>query len=158
MGVPRARWTPIEVTVEEGVPGGWAIGVRVRSGGPLVMMNGNISTGEVTGGGVEGLGEGGIPFIGDGEVGSGICAGSGCCASGLPSGSGSGASIGSGSGEATFDPRSCSSTKDFLGRVAVGKSSPFDPGEGTIYVSEAITGVPGSGSAERFDGLALIED
>ena len=41
--------------------------------------------------------------------------------------------------------------------VAVGKSSTIVPGEGTMYASEATTGVPGSRSAEMFDGLTLTE-
>ena len=90
---------------EEGVPGGWKVGVRARSSSPFVKRVECTGVGETTGGGVEGEGEEEIPFLGEGEVGSGICVGSTCsgCGSSLTSGSCSGAGVISGSGEPTHD-------------------------------------------------------
>ena len=100
-----------------------------------------------------------MPFIGGGDVGSGTWAGdtSSGCGSGLTSGSGSPAGVGSGSREAALSSWACSLRKDFPGRVAVGKSSSTFSGEGTMYASEATTsGVPGStGSVERF-GVSVL--
>lgn len=143
---------------EEAVLGGWKTGVRVRSDDPLVKAIDGTRTGEARGGGVEGGGEWEMPFAGDGDVGSGVSAGdtSSGCGSGLTSGSDSGAGFRSGSGEASLGSCSCSLTKDFPGRVAVGKSSTFTPGEGRMYAPEATTGVPGSRSGGLFDGFALI--
>ena len=87
---------------EEGVPGGWKTGVRVRSGVPLAKAS-EVTHMGATGGGVDGGGEGEAPFGGDGDVGSGIC--SACaCGSGLSSGSGCSAGLAVGSGEAARDP------------------------------------------------------
>lgn len=151
---------PIEVMVEEeGVPGCWKMGVRDRSGRILIGEIGDTGMRGAAGGGVEEGGEGGTPFIGAGDDGSGIRAGGTCsgCGSSLTSGSGSVVCFGIGSGEEALGPRSCSLMKDFPWTVAVGKSSTIVPGEGTRYRSEAITGVVGSRSREKFDGLGLTE-
>lgn len=74
------------------MPGGWKMGVRARSDGVLADTIGDIGIGEAGGEGVEGGGEK-TPFIDDGDVGSGICAGGTCsgCSPGPVSGSDPGA-------------------------------------------------------------------
>lgn len=145
---------PIEVMVEEeGVLGCWKMGVRDRSGSILVGVIGDAGMRGAAGGGVEGRGESGTPFIGAGDDGSGIRVGGTCSGCG----SGSVVCFGIGSGDEALGPRSCSSMKDFPWTVAVGKSSTTVPGEGTRYASEAITGVQESRSREKFDGLGLTE-
>ena len=91
---------------DEGVPGGRKMGVRDRSGDVLVWTTEYTGTGEAPGGGVDGGRDGEIPFGGDGDDGSGICAGDTCsgCGLSLTSDSGSGARFGSDTGEATIGP------------------------------------------------------